>query len=68
MNDMLVFASMLYRTNDRFVAPLNGGFPFFVGMKPKCASHTKGKGGIAVSNPPRIPQYWKFAILIDFPV
>jgi len=32
MNDQLVFASMLYRTNDRFVAPLEGGIPFFTGL------------------------------------
>lgn len=33
-HDSLMFATMLVRSNDRFVAPLEPGMPFFIGMKP----------------------------------
>jgi len=32
--DKLMFASMFVRTNDRFLAPLQPGIPFFIGMRP----------------------------------
>ena len=35
--DKLMFASMFVRTNDRFLAPLQPGIPFFIGMRPKYA-------------------------------
>jgi hypothetical protein len=33
-NDNLVFAAVMPRSNDRFVSPLAGGIPMFVGLKP----------------------------------